>query len=123
MDQRKLIYNAIARAINSQFPNVYVSQRYELVPKSVPAVFIEQISKVRTRGYATLDNSDDQYRIAFEVQVYANTLAEGYDIMDCVENAFKSIAFFEEMCMPVENANLAMFRMVARFSAQLGGTI
>ena len=93
------------------------------MPKSVPAVFIEQISKVRTRGYATLDNSDDQYRIAFEVQVYANTLAEGYDIMDCVENAFKSIAFFEEMCMPVENANLAMFRMVARFSAQLGGTI
>lgn len=122
MDQRKLIFNSIARKINHEFPDVYVSQRYELVPKQIPCVFIEQISKIRIRRYATLDNSDDQYRFTFEVQVFANTLAEGYELMDYVEECFKSIAFFEEMCRPVDNADLSTFRMIARFSAQVGGT-
>lgn len=117
---RELIYNTIARAITDYDPNIYVTQRYEPIPKTVPCVFVEMISKVRTRRYATLDNIDDQHRYTFEVQVFHNSLTEGYALMEYIEEQFKSIAFFEDMCQPIDDADQSIFRIVARFSAQQG---
>ena len=123
MDQRKIIFNSISTKLTEQFPGIYVSQRYELVPEEIPCAFIEQISKIRTRRNATLANDDNQYVLTFEVQVFGRTLAEGYEIMNCIEDAFKDLAFFEDMCTPIDNADITVFRMVARFSAQIGDKV
>ncbi len=119
MDERELIYSEIAEAIEGQFI-CYTSQRYEPIPAQIPCVFIQQISKTRTRQYATLDNSDNQYRLTFEVQVFAESLDGAYEIMNFIEDKFKSLAFFEDMCTPVDNGDPALFRLVARFTAQRG---
>lgn len=123
MDERELIYSQIADNINSFFADCYVAQKYEPVPESVPCVFIQQISKVRTRQYADLANTDRQWRLTFEVQVFAETLNKAYEIMNFVEEQFTELAFFEDMCSPVDNADPKLCRLVARFSAQRGDFI
>ena len=114
------IYNSIANAINEYDASVYVTQRYEPIPESIPCVFVQQIGKARTERFATLANTDEQYRRTFEVQVFHNTLNEAYDLMEVCENAFKELAFFEDLCEPIDNADMKIARIVARFYAQLG---
>lgn len=119
MEQRKIIYNSIANKLNEQYPDLYIAQRKELIPKQLPCVFIEQISKLRTRRFSCLDNSDNQYRMTFEVQVFALTMGEAYDLMESCEEAFKSLAFFEDMNTVIGDET-NVYRIVARFSAQIG---
>lgn len=119
MEQRKIIYNCIAEKLNAKYPNLYIAQRKEMIQKQLPCVFIEQISKLRTRRYSCLDNSDDQYRMTFEVQVFSQTMGEAYDLMESCEEAFKELAFFEDMNIALgDEPNV--YRIVARFSAQIG---
>lgn len=116
---RELIYNEIANALNDYDSSIYCSQRYELQPRSVPCAFIEQISKVRVREYATLNNTDHQHRLTFEVQVIGNGLSYAYGMMSVVEEAFRNLSFFEEFCEQLDNADIKLSRIVARFSAQV----
>ena len=117
---RKLVYNSIVTAIGTYDNTIYCSQTMELVPPSIPAVFIQQISKIRTEQFATLCNTDEQSYDTYEVQVFAVTLNGAYDIMEVVESAFKSLGFFEIMCHPTNNIDKNIQRIVARFSAQQG---
>lgn len=117
---RELIYSTIADKIAEYDPTIYVTQRYEPIPQTVPCVFVQMISKSRTRRYATLDNTDEQYRYTFEVQVFHKSLVDAYTLMEIVEEKFKSISFFEDMCQPIDNADQSTFRIVARFTAQQG---
>lgn len=117
---RKLVFNAIANAVTTYDSSVYVTQKYELIPESVPCVFCQQISKQRTKRYATLCNTDDQHYATYEVQAFAHGLEEAYKLMGVVEAKFKEIGFFEELCTPINNTNKDIDRVVARFSAQQG---
>ena len=116
---RELIYNEIANALNEYDNTIYCSQRYELQPKSVPCAFIEQISKVRVREYADLTNTDHQHRLTFEVQVIGNGLSYTYEMMSVVEEAFRKLSFFEDFCEQLDNRDVKLSRVVARFSAQV----
>ena len=117
---RKLVYNSIVTAIGAYDSSIYCSQTLELVPPSIPAAFIQQISKVRVERYASFCNTDEQSYDTYEVQVFAKTLNDAYDIMDVVESKFKELSFFEIMCRPTENIDKDIKRIVARFSAQQG---
>lgn len=117
---RLQVYNAIATAVNTYDANIYVSQRYEMIPESIPCVFCQQIGKIRTLAYSTLCNTDEQHYATYEVQVFAYGLNNAYNIMGVVEAKFKELGFFEELCTPVNNAQKDIDRVVARFSAQQG---
>ena len=120
MANRIVVYNSIATAITTYDANVYVTQRYEPIPKSIPCVMCQQISKVRSQQYATLCNTDEQSYDTYEVQVFANGLNNAYNIMEVIEAKFKQLGFFEEICTPVNNGDKSFDRLVARFSAQQG---
>lgn len=120
MANRIQVYNSIATAINTYDATVYVTQKYEPIPKSIPCVLCQQISKVRTQMYATLCNTDEQHRATYEVQVFAYGLDNAYKIMEVAESKFKELGFFEEICTPVNNGDKSIDRVVARFSAQQG---
>ena len=114
------IYNSIADAINDYDDDVYVTQRYEPIPQHIPCAFVQQIGKARTLQFSSLANTDEQYRRTFEVQVFHNMLNEAYALMEAIEDAFKQLAFFEDLCEPIDNADQKVARIVARFFAQLG---
>ena len=120
MASRIEVYNSIANAVNTYDATVYVTQRYEPIPKSIPCVMCQQISKIRTQQYATLCNTDEQHYATYEVQVFANGLNNAYNIMDVVEAKFKELGFFEELCTPINNGDKSFDRVVARFGAQQG---
>ena len=120
MANRIVVYNTIATAINTYDANVYVTQRYEPIPKSIPCVMCQQISKVRSQMYATLCNTDEQSYDTYEVQVFANGLNNAYNIMEVIEAKFKQLGFFEDLCTVVNNADKNIDRVVARFAAQQG---
>lgn len=120
MASRKIIFNAIANAVNAYDANIYVAQRFELIPESIPCVFCQQISKQRTLQYATLCNTDEQHSATYEVQCFAYGLENAYAIMEVVEAKFKELGFFEEYCAPVNNAEKDIDRVIARFFAQQG---
>ena len=120
---RKKIFTEIYNAVHTYDSSIYITQRYENIPESIPCVFVIQTSKIRTERYSTLCNTDEQYAYIFEVQVYSATLEGAYNIMTVIENKFKSLGFFEQTCREVPNAEKNIQRLVARFSAQLGATI
>ena len=120
MASRKVIYNSIATAVNTYNANIYVTQRYEPIPETIPCVLCQQIGKVRAQQYATLCNTDEQYMETYEVQVFAYGLNNAYDIMEVIESKFKQLGFFEILCTPVNNGDKNIDRIVARFSAQQG---
>lgn len=120
MASRKIVFNSISNAVTNVFSNCYVTQKYELVPESLPCVMCQQISKQRTLQYATLCNTDEQSYDTYEVQVFAKGLNNAYAIMEVIEAKFKQLGFFEELCTVVNNADKDIDRVVARFSAQQG---
>lgn len=117
---RKLVYNSISNAVTTAFADTYVTQKYELVPESLPCVMCQQIGKQRSLRYATLCNTDQQSYDTYEIQVFAKGLNNAYDIMEVVEAKFKQLGFFEELCTVVNNADKDIDRVVARFAAQQG---
>ena len=120
MASRKIVFNSISNAVTNVFSDCYVTQKYELVPESLPCVMCQQISKQRTLQYATLCNTDEQSYDTYEVQVFAKGLNNAYAIMEVIEAKFKQLGFFEDLCTVVNNADKDIDRVVARFAAQQG---
>lgn len=122
MASRKIVYNSISNAVTTAFADTYVTQRYELVPESIPCVMVQQIGRRRTQRYATLCNTDEQSYDTYEAQVFAYGLNNAYAIMEVIEAEFKELGFFEETCTVVNNADKNIDRVVARFGSQQGAS-
>lgn len=121
---REAVYTYVRNAIVAAHSGTYVTARREPVPKNFPAVWLVEMNRVRTQRFATLANDDQQYESTFEVQIFSNkqngALAEAYSILDTVESAFKRLGYFETFCEQVTNVDPSVFRIVARFSRQIG---
>lgn len=120
---RASIYSYVRGKILSAFSTAYVSAKYEPIPQSMPAVFIEQVNKVRTQSNIDLGYSDGQYVSMFEAQVFSNSkngaLAEAEAIMKIIEGAFNDLFFYENYCAPVYNVDNTVYRLTARFTKQI----
>lgn len=79
---------------------------------------------MRPQQYATLANDDGQWISTFEVEIFSNlrdgARTQAYKVLYAIEDAFKELAYFEEFCEPVLDADPSIYRIVARFSRQLG---
>ena len=121
---RKSVYTYIRNAIVASHSGAYVTARREPIPKNFPAVWVTEMNRTRPQQYATLANDDQQYESTFEAQIFSNkqngALEEAYSILDTVESAFKTLGYFETFCDQVDNADPSVFRIVARFSRQIG---
>ena len=121
---RKAVYTYMRTAIITAHSGAFVTARPEPIPKNFPAIWLVEINRIRTQQYATLANDDQQYESTFEAQIFSNkqngALEEAYSILDTVEGAFKRLGYFETFCEQVDNADPSVFRIVARFSRQIG---
>lgn len=121
---REAVYSYVRNAIVASHSGAYVTARREPVPKNFPAVWLVEMNRTRPQQYATLANDDNQYESTFEAQIFSNkqngALVEGYSILGTIESAFKRLGYFETFCDQVDNADPSVFRIVARFSRQIG---
>ena len=113
------IYDYIARAVDTEERPVYCSARPETVPESFPACYIVQTNDASDPRFYTLDFTDEQRRVDFEVNVYSNleqgALIEAESIMEDVRAAFRRLYFIENTVMRAENIDPAVIRLVGRF--------
>lgn len=118
------IYTYIRAAIREVYPDMYVTGGEEPVPPNGRAVRVHEISHYRPIRGICLGGEDNQWKVAFDVNVYSNRFNDGYDevyeIMRVVELAFKRLHFIEYECVPVERANNRVSRLAARFERQIG---
>ena len=119
------IYTTIVAAARAVEQNLYCAARYEPKPESFPALYVEEVSKVRTPGNITLDYTDEQHRVIHEVQVWSNLLdgakAQADAIMDAVETAYNAMYFRLTMKNPIPTTDRSTYRIVARFTNPIGG--
>lgn len=118
------VFDFVAKAVNAVDAGARVSSRREPVAKTLPAVYMYEMNRVRVQRFATLANDDDQWESTFEVEVYTNNLdgarAKGYQILYAIEDAFKRLGYFETFCEPIDNIDPSLFRVNARFTRQIG---
>lgn len=119
------IYTQVTDAALAVEPSLYCSAKYEPVPDHFPALYVEEVSRVRTPGAITLDYTDEQDRVIHEVQVWS-TLQNGAKtqadaLMSAVEAAYNGLYFRETMRSPMPVADKSIYRIVARFTKQLAG--
>ena len=121
---RESVYSYVRTAIVTAHSGAYVTARREPVSKTFPAVRLSEVNRIRTQAYATLANDDQQYVSTFEAEIFCNeqngALATAYSVLDTVESAFKTLGYFETFCEPIDNFDPSVFRVVARFSRQIG---
>lgn len=121
---REAVYTYVRNAIVTAHSGAYVTSRREPVGKTFPAVRLSEVNRIRTQAYATLANDDQQYNSTFEAEIFSNeqngALATAYSVLDTVESAFKTLGYFETFCEPIDNIDPSVFRIVARFSRQIG---
>ena len=121
---RKAVYSYVRNAIVASHSGAYVTARIEPVPKNFPAIHLTEMNRVRTERYATLANDDQQYDSTFQAEIFSNeqngAVEEAYSILETIESAFKTLGYFENFCQPIDNIDPSIFRIVARFTRQIG---
>ena len=119
------IYTAIEEAVTTVESSAYCSTRYEPIPDSFPAVYVEEVSRVRTPSAITLDYTDDQNRVIHEVQVWSNlqngARTQAYALMDAITAAYNGLFFRLTMMSPMPTTDRSIYRLVARFTKQVTG--
>lgn len=121
---REAVYTYVRNAIVAAHSGAYVTARREPVSKTFPAIRLSEVNRTRPQSYATLANDDEQYVSTFEVEIFCNeqsgALATAYSVLETIEDAFKRLGYFENYCQPVDNIDPSVYRIVARFSRQIG---
>ena len=119
------IYTYVRNALKEAYPDLYITDDDEPIPPNGVAVKVHEIDHSRPFMNATLDGLDEQWRVAFDVNVYSNLFngsdEETYEIMHVAEQAFRELFFFEMECVPVERANNRVSRLTARCERHIGG--
>lgn len=125
IDIENELFTAIASALRTAFPGIYVAGEYVAQPPKFPAVFIvEQDNFVNRRGRSsdTMENFAD---VMYQVDVFSNRSAgrkaETKAIMAVVDDVFAQYNFTRTFLNPVPNMNDATItRLTGRWQATIG---
>lgn len=115
------IYTYAENKVKTAFPLAECSSISNPTPETLPACQILVTGNEQTREGQTLTNDDTQRRSTFTVNTYAETLYEANALMDSVEGAFKEMLFRKTMRNPIDNQDIRIKRVTARFSRLIGG--
>ena len=121
IDLESDIFNAVAIALRTAHPGVFVTGEYVDAPPSFPAVSIIEIGNHVSNRYRTA-KIENAVVSTFEVNVYSNKAAgkkmEAKELANTLDTAFEAIGFTRTMRNQVANFNDAtIFRIICRYEA------
>ena len=121
IDLENDIFSAVAAALRTAHPGLYVTGDYVNQPPSFPAVSIVENGNSVVQRYRTL-NIENAVSVMYEVNVYSNKASgkksEAKAIAATLDDAFASIGFTRTMRNQVPNLNDAtIYRIVCRYEA------
>ena len=114
------IFNIIATAVRTAYPDAYVVGEYVKSPSRFPCVSIVEIDNVaydKTQSSYSLENHAD---VTYEVNIYSNKTSgkksECKAIASLIDNEFATLGFSRTMLQPIPNVDDAtIYRMTGRY--------
>lgn len=114
------IFNIIATAVQSEYPDAYVVGEYVKSPSRFPCVSIVEIDNMayeKTQSSGSLENHAD---VSYEVNIYSNKTSgkksECKAIASLIDNEFATLGFSRTMLQPIPNVDDAtIYRMLGRY--------
>lgn len=114
------IFNIVANAVKTDYPDAYIVGEYVKSPPRFPAVSIEEIDNSvydRTQSSGSLENHAD---LTYEVNIYSNKTSgkksECKAIASLIDNEFATLGFSRAMLQPIPNMDDAtIYRITGRY--------
>lgn len=116
------IFNEVASAVRSRYPDTFITGEYVRTPPSFPCVSVEERSNVPYRNTQDSSSLENHVALMYEVNVYSNRRsehkAECRQLMEVVDNTFMKLGFYRRMLNPIPNLEDAtVYRITARYEA------
>ena len=118
------VFEMIASAVETAFPNAKVHNAYTDQPAAFPCVTVAEADNTVLQRMRT-DNIENAASVMYEVNVFsnngANKKSEAKSIINLIDSTFLSHGFTRSMKMQVPNfADRKIYRIVARYKAVVG---
>ena len=115
------VFNDIATALTTEYPNISVVSEYVDTPNTFPCVtIVEDDNSVHQNS---LDNTNVEHHanLMYSVNVYSNKRSgkkqEAKAIMGSIDNLMSAMKFTRTMCMQTPNIDRTIYRITARYTA------
>ena len=122
IDIEKQVFNQIAPALRTEFPDIFVTGEYVNAPSRFPAVFIVEQDNTVNRASRDTTNVENFADVMYQVDIYSNKnkgkKSECKAIAAIVDEQFAALGFTRSFLNPVPNMDDAtIYRMTGRWVA------
>ena len=116
------VFDRVAKAARSVYPNIYISGEYVKSPPRFPAVSLVEIDNSVYTRTQTSDNVENHVELMYELDVYSNRKSgkksECKAIASLIDNEMAALGFSRIMLQPIPNMDDAtIYRMKGRYRA------
>lgn len=114
------LYTELAKALRDEYKGIFVTVEPVLSPSKFPAVSFAERSN--TTYIRTLDSShsENHSQVMYQVDIYSNkktgAKAECKAIAGFIDRLMRSYNFVRSFLEPVDNIDLDVYRMTARYT-------
>lgn len=128
IDLESPLFTAIATALRSDYPGIFVTGEHVPIPACFPAVSITELDNATDRRTRT-NSSDEQFaEVMYEVNVYSNRTngkkAEARTIIGTIDDMLLKYGFERVMLQPIPNLDDAtIYRMTGRYRAVVSSNL
>ena len=115
------IFTELYNLLTTEYNGIFVTGEYTPVPDKFPCVFIEEADNYTV----SLDGSNkgEVSAVMYEINVFSNLQtgrkSECKKIIKTIDEFMTVRGFTRSSCMPMQNIDPAVYRMVARYQASV----
>ena len=122
IDCENEVFNAIAKAVRTEFPSAFVSGEYIKAPSKFPHVSLIEMSNTAYDRTQTSGDLENHASLMYEVNIYSNKKSgkksECKAIASLIDNELATLGFSRTMLQPIPNMDDAtIYRMTGRYTA------
>lgn len=122
IDIEKDIFNIVAKAIRSVYPDIYISGEYVKSPPRFPAVSLIEMDNLAYARTQSSDSVENHAELMYELNVYSNKKSgkksECKAIASLIDNELAALGFSRTMLQPIPNMDDAtIYRILGRYRA------
>ena len=116
------IFNIVAKAVRSVYPDIYISGEYVKSPPKFPAVSLVEMDNSAYIRTQSSDSVENHAELMYEVNIYSNKTSgkksECRAIATLIDNELAALGFSRTMLQPIPNMDDAtIYRITGRYRA------
>lgn len=116
------IFNIVAKAVRSAYPDIYMSGEYVKSPPKFPCVSLVEMDNSAYERTQTDSSVENHAELMYELNVYSNKKSgkksECKAIATLIDNELAALNFSRTMLQPIPNMDDAtIYRMTGRYRA------